>query len=60
MQVAIKCDCEILMLLLLIVYNNLTPTFVNVKLVGSVKLELGVFGALSSIKEATSGLLEVE
>jgi hypothetical protein len=60
MQVVAKCDYEIPMLLLLIVYNNLTPTSVDVELVGFVTLELGVFGTLASIREATLGLLKVE
>jgi hypothetical protein len=48
------------MLLLLIVYNNLTLTFVDVELVGSITLDIGVFGVLASTKEATSGLLKVK
>ncbi len=60
MQVVAKCNCEIFMLMLLIVYNNLTPTSIDVELVGFVTLELDVFGTLASTKEATLGLLKVE
>ncbi len=60
MQVAIECDYEILMLLLLTIYNNLTLTSVNVELAWSVTLELGVFGTLTSTKEATLGLFKIE
>jgi len=38
MQVATKDDHEILMPLMLVVYNILTPTFVNVKLARSIML----------------------
>jgi hypothetical protein len=48
------------MLLLFIVYYNLTLTFANVELVRYVTLELSVFGALISIEWATLGLIKVE
>jgi hypothetical protein len=38
------------MLLLFIIYYNLTPTSANVELVRYVTFELGVFGALTSIE----------
>ncbi len=46
------------MLLLLIVYNNLILTFVNVEPTRFVTLELGVFGALVSIEEVALGLFK--
>ncbi len=46
--------------LLLTIYDNLTPTFANVELVTFVTLELSVFGVLTSIEEATLGLIIVE
>jgi hypothetical protein len=60
MQVAIEYDCEIFMLLMLTIYNNLTLTSINFESVGFVTLERGVFGALAFTKEATLGLLKVE
>jgi hypothetical protein len=44
------------MLLLLIVYDNLTLIFANGELVNFVTLEFGVFGVLTSIEEGTLGL----
>jgi hypothetical protein len=48
------------MLILLIIYNNLILTFVNVEPTRFVTLELGVFGALVSIEEVALGLFKVE
>jgi hypothetical protein len=59
MQVAIEYNREILLLLLLIVYNNLTLTSVDVELAWSITLELGAFGALAFIEEATLGLFKL-
>jgi hypothetical protein len=60
MQVATKDDHEILMPLMLVVYNILTPTFVNVKLARTIMLKIGVFGALASTKKDTSKFLRIE
>jgi hypothetical protein len=49
---------EIFILLLLIIYNNLTLTSINVELVGSVTLEFDVFGTLTSTEEAALRLLK--
>jgi hypothetical protein len=48
------------LLLLLTVYNNLTLISIDVEPTWSITLELGVFGALASIEEATLGLFKVE
>jgi hypothetical protein len=48
------------MLLLLIVFNNLILTSVNVEPTRFVTLELGVFGALVFIEEVALGLFKVE
>jgi hypothetical protein len=45
-----KWDYEILMPLLLIIYNKLTWAFFNVQPLDVVLLELGVFGYLTSSK----------
>jgi hypothetical protein len=58
MQVAAEYDHEIFILLLLIIYNNLTPTSMNVEHVGSITLEFGVFRGLASIEQAILGLLK--
>ncbi len=60
MQVVVEYDHEILLLMLLIVYNNLTLTSIHVEPTWSITLELGVFGALASIEEATLGFLKAE
>ncbi len=59
MQVVVEYDREILLLLLLIVYNNLTLTSIDVELAWSITLELGAFGVLAFIEEATLGLFKL-
>jgi hypothetical protein len=44
---------------LLIVYNNLTLTSIDVELAWSITLELGAFGVLAFIEEATLGLFKL-
>jgi hypothetical protein len=60
MQVVVEYECEILLLLLLTIYNNLTLTYVDVEPGWSITLELCVFEALASIEDATLGLFKVE
>jgi len=60
MQVAVECDYEIFMFMLVTIYNNLTSISTSIELVGSITFELGVFGALACTKKATLGLLKVE
>ncbi len=60
MQVAVECDYEIFIFLLVTIYNNLTLISTSIELVGSITFELGVFRALASTKEATLELLKVE
>jgi len=60
MQVAIEYGHEVLMLMMLIIYNNLTPTSINVEPIGSITLEFDVFGTLTSPKEAVLGLFKTE
>ncbi len=60
MQVAAKYDHEIFMPLMLVVYNILTPTFVNVKFAMSIMLEIGVFGALASTEKDTLKFFRIE
>jgi hypothetical protein len=59
MQVATKDDHEIFMPLMLVVYNILTPTSVNVKLAMSIMFEISVFGALVSTKKDTLKFFEL-
>ncbi len=58
MQVAAEYDREIFKLLLLIIYNNLTLTSINVEHVGSITLAFSVSGALASTKEVDLWLLQ--
>lgn len=51
MQIIAKYDHGILMPILLSFYNNLTLTSTDVELVGSVTLELDVFGVLTFTKD---------
>jgi hypothetical protein len=56
MQIVIGYNREILLVLLLTIYNNLTLTSIDVEPIWSITFELGVFKALTSIEEATLGL----
>ncbi len=44
-QIMIEYDCEILMPILLIVYNKLAPTPFNIEFLNVVLPKLGVFGS---------------
>jgi hypothetical protein len=50
LQIATKYDNEILIPLLVIIYNRFTPTPYNVEPLDVVFLELGVFSSLTSMK----------
>ncbi len=56
MQIATKYDCEVLISILLTIYNKLTLTPFIVEPL-HVLPKLGVFGSLTSRKKATMGLL---
>jgi hypothetical protein len=58
LYVVAKYNCGIFMQLLQIVYNTLTPTFIEVEPTRSFTLKLGVFGILVSTKEVAFGLLK--
>ncbi len=60
MQVVAKDDHEILMPLMLVVYNILTLTSINVKFARSIMLKIGVFGALASTENDTLKFLRIE
>jgi hypothetical protein len=59
-EIAIQYDYQVLLPLLLIVYNWLTPTPRQLKLQAIFLLALGVFGSLASREETTMGLLKIE
>jgi hypothetical protein len=59
LQIAKKYDREILILLLVIIYNRLTPTPYNVEPLDVVFLELGVFSSLTSMKEVAMAYLKL-
>jgi hypothetical protein len=60
-HIATIYDHEVIMPLLLIVYNNLTPNIVFIiKLVAIVALGLCVFGCLASFEKIVVGFLKVE
>lgn len=59
LQIVTKHDCEILIPLLVIIYNRLTPTLYNVEYLDVVFLELGVFSSLISMKEVAMAYLKL-
>jgi hypothetical protein len=54
-QIATKYDCEVLISILLIIYNKMTPTLFIVEPL-HVLPKLDVFGSLTSRKKTTMGL----
>ncbi len=59
MQIATKYDCEVLVSILLTIYNKLTSTPLIVEPL-HVLPKLGIFGSLTSRKKTTMGLLQNE
>jgi len=59
MQIATKYDCEVLVSILLTIYNKLTSTPFIVEPL-HVLPKLGIFGSLTSRKKAIMGLLKNE
>ncbi len=59
LQIVTKYDREILIPLLVIIYNRLTPTPYNVEHLDVVFLELGVFSSLTSMKEVAMAYLKL-
>jgi hypothetical protein len=47
-EFVVEYDCEVLLLVLLIVYNRLTLTLIRLEVASHVLLILGVFGSLIS------------
>ncbi len=59
LQIVTKYDCEILISLLVIIYNRFTPTPYNVEPLDAVFLELGVFSSLTLMKEVAMAYLKL-
>jgi hypothetical protein len=59
LQIVTKYDHKILIPLLVIIYNRLTPTPYNVEPLDLVFLELGVFSSLTSMKEVAMAYLKL-
>jgi hypothetical protein len=51
MQIVAKYDCEMFLLILLIVYKALTPNCITIKPIGSIVVELVIFGSLGFFKK---------
>jgi hypothetical protein len=60
MEIVVEYESEILLLVLLIVYNGLTLTLIRVEVASHVLLILGVFGSLVSTEETTMGFLKAK
>ncbi len=60
MQVVAKDDHEIFMPLMLVLYNILTLTSINVKLAMSIMFEISVLGAVVSTEKDTLKFLRIE
>ncbi len=59
LQITTKYDREILIPLLVIIYNRFTPTPYNVEPLDVVFLELSVFSSLISMKEVAMAYLKL-
>jgi len=59
-EIVVEYESEILLFILLIVYNTLTLTLIIVEVASHVLLILGVFGSLVSTEETTMGFLKAK
>lgn len=60
MQVVTKYDHEVILQMLLIFYKALIQYFVTIEPIGSIVVELGVFGSLVFTEEVVLGLLKAK
>ncbi len=60
MQVVTKYDHEVILQMLLIFYKALIQYFVTIEPIGSIVVELGVFGSLVFTEEVVSGLFKAK
>jgi len=55
MQIAKKYDPKVLMSLLLIIYNNLTPTLTDVEIIDLILLKMNIFKSLIQWRNLPQG-----